>query len=147
MATTTSTAATNRERIVGTVSGWPGVETGSHRFGATEFTVDGREIGHIHDGRVLDINFPKRMKERLIDGEETAEHRFTGGGWTTYRITTAGDVDHALRLYRLSYLYALLTMRRRPIGSAILTELDRDVELDRLDLDPDLCAMFDRMRR
>ncbi|KYH26691.1 hypothetical protein HAPAU_17910 [Halalkalicoccus paucihalophilus] len=145
MTTTTSTAATNRERIVETVSGWPGVETGPHRFGATEFTVDGREIGHIHGGRVLDINFPKRMKERLIADEETGEHRFAGGGWTTYRITTAGDVDHALRLCRLSYLYLVLTMRHRPTGSAILAELDLDTELD--GLDPDLRAMFDRMRR
>ncbi|ADJ15180.1 luciferase domain-containing protein [Halalkalicoccus jeotgali] len=147
MVTTNSTSATDRGWIVETVSEWPGVETGPHRFGATEFTIDGREIGHIHGGRTLDINFPKQMKERLIADERTGEHRFAGGGWTTYRIESLEDVDHALRLCRLSYLYALLTRRRRPTGSTILAELDLDAELDRLDLDPDLRAMFERMRR
>lgn len=37
-------------------------------------------------------------------------------------------------------------MRRRPAGRAILAELDIDSELDRLDLEPDLRATFDRMR-
>lgn len=145
MATTPTDTATTHARIAEAVSAWPGVESGLHRFGATEFTVDGREIGHIHGGRVLDVNFPKRMKELLLAAGDTGEHRFAGGGWTTCRIDPA-DVDHALRLLRLSYCYTVLTMRRRPAGRAILAELDIDSELDRLDIEPDLRATFDRMR-
>ncbi|MDL5361269.1 luciferase family protein [Halalkalicoccus sp. NIPERK01] len=146
MTTTTSRTATNRKRIVETVAAWPGVETGPHRFDATEFTIDGREIGHIHGGRVLDVNFPRRMKDRLIADGRVHHHRFAGGGWTTYHVGSPDDVEHAVRLLRLSYLYTLLTMRRKPVGRAILAELDLDAELDGLEPDPEIRAMFDRMR-
>lgn len=73
------------------------------------------------------------------------DHRFAGGGWTTYRLVP-GDIDHTLRLLRLWYWYAVLTMRRRPTGVAILAETDIEAELERLDPEPDLRAMFDRIR-
>jgi hypothetical protein len=143
---TTSTTATTGTRIVETVSAWPGVESGPHRFGATAFVVENREIGHLHDGRVLDINFPKRVKDRLLAGGRTGDHRFAAGGWTTYYVESEEEIDHAVWLCRLSYLYTLLTMRRKPVGRAILADLDLDVELDRLDPDPEIRAIFDRMR-
>lgn len=134
------------ERIVRVVGEWPGVETGVHRFDATEFTLDGREIGHIHGGRVLDINFPKQVKERLLEGGHTADHRFAGGGWTTYSVGSSADVEHACWLLRLSYLYTLLTMRRKPVGAELLVEMDLDAELNRLALDPEIRALIERMR-
>lgn len=142
---TTNTTATRGGRIVETVSSWPSVESGPHRFDATEFTLDGREIGHIHGGQVLDINFPKRMKDHLLANELTGEHRFAGGGWTTYRIDSDEETDHAVWLCRLSYLYTLLTMRRNPVGRTILADLDLGSELDRLDPDPEARAIFERM--
>ncbi|MEM4781246.1 MAG: DUF5519 family protein [Halalkalicoccus sp.] len=145
MATKNSSAAAG-DRVIETVSSWPGVEIGPHRFGATEFTVDGREIGHVHGGRTLDINFPKRIRDRLVADGETGEHRFAGGGWTTYRVDSPKDIDRALWLLRLSYLYSLLTMRRKPAGRSILAGFDLDAELDRLDPDPEVRAAFDRMR-
>ncbi|MCH7661365.1 MAG: DUF5519 family protein [Euryarchaeota archaeon] len=143
---TTSTTATTGMRIVESVSGWPSVESEPHRFGATAFVVENREIGHLHDGRVLDINLPKRVKDCLLADGHTDEHRFAGGGWTTYRIDPNEEIDHALWLCRLSYLYTLLTMRRKPVGRAILADLDLDAELEQLDPDPEIRAIFDRMR-
>lgn len=145
MVTIDSTTATGT-RIIETAAAWPGVETGPHRFDVTEFTVDGREIGHIHGGRVLDINFPKRMKDRLLADRQTNEHRFAGGGWTTYTVSSSADVEHACWLLRLSYLYTLLTMRRKSVGAGILSDIDLDEELDRLALDPEIRTAFDRMR-
>lgn len=148
MATTTNTGAANSssKRLVDTVSAWPGVEVGPHRFGAVEFTIGEREIGHVHGGRVLDVNFPKRVKDVLVAEGSTGEHRFAGGGWTTFYVESDDDVDRAIRLLRLSYLYTALTLRRKPAGRAILAELDLDDELKRLDPNGDLRAVFDRMR-
>uniref|UniRef100_UPI00374D59A5 luciferase domain-containing protein n=1 Tax=Natronococcus roseus TaxID=1052014 RepID=UPI00374D59A5 len=74
-----------------------------HRLGTVEFTVDGREIGHTHGTRVVDINFPKRVADHLITTGETNDHRFAGGGWTSFAIDSDADVDQATRLLRLSY--------------------------------------------
>lgn len=145
MATITDETA-HGTRIVEAVSEWPGVSAGPHRFGATAFTLDGREVGHLHNGRTLDINFPKRMRDQLLASEATGKHHFAGGGWTSYYVDSSDDIEHALWLLRLSYCYTLLTMRRKPTGKAILSAVDFDIELDQLDLEPELRAMFDRMR-
>lgn len=143
---TTSEATDVDDRLVETVSTWPGVSVGPHRLGTFEFTIGEREIGHVHGDRVVDINFPKRMKDVLIAAGETNEHRVVGGGWTSFYVESADDFDRALRLLRLSYLYAALTLRRTPDGKAILAELDLDAELERLDPSEELRAIFDRTR-
>lgn len=133
-------------RLVETVSSWPGVAVGPHRLGMAEFTVDGREIGHTHSTRVVDINFPKRVADHLLATGETNDHHFAGGGWTTFAIDSDADVDQAIRLLRLSYLLAALTLRRKPAGEAILADLDVDTELESLELDEEVEAVVERMR-
>ena len=146
MAITTSEATSTGDRLVETVSAWPGVEVGLHRFGAVEFTIGEREIGHVHGGRVLDVNFPKRVKDVLIAEGSTGEHRFAGGGWTTFYAESDDDIGRAIRLLRISYLYTALTLRRKPAGREILEQLDLDDELEQLDPDGELRAIFERMR-
>lgn len=146
MATISTEETTFHARIVEGVSAWPGIESGVHRFGATEFTVDGREIGHVHEGRVLDVNFPKRVKDALIAEGSTNEHRFAGGGWTSFYLDSEADLERSIRLLRISYLYTVLTMRRKPAGREILAELDLDAELESLGLSGELRAAFDRIR-
>ncbi|WP_449404310.1 hypothetical protein [Halalkalicoccus subterraneus] len=111
-------------------------------------------IDRFHRRRPRDWPYPRRTGARYqlpkadgrtTDRGRTGEHRFAGGGWTTYRIDPTGGSDHALRLLRLSYCYTVL-MRRRPTGAAILAETGLEAELDRLDREPDLRATFDRMR-
>lgn len=145
MAITTSEATSIGDRLVETVSAWPGVSVGPHRFGAMEFTIGDREIGHVHGGRVLDVNFP-RVKDVLIAEGSTGEHRFAGGGWTTFHAESDDDVDRAIRLLRISYLYAALTLRRKPAGREILEHVDLDDELERLDSSEELRSIFERMR-
>ena len=41
------------------VCAWPGVTTGPHRFGGTEFLVNGKEIGHTHGFSLVDILLPR----------------------------------------------------------------------------------------
>ncbi len=53
------------EAIITEVSKWDGVGAGEHRFGGTEFTLGSREIGHVHQWGILDIAFPRRMRDEL----------------------------------------------------------------------------------
>lgn len=142
----TSDANAAGARIVETVSSWPGVRVGPHRLGTAEFTVDGREIGHTHGTRVVDVNFPKPVADRLVADGETNRHRFAGGGWTSFGVRSATDVDRAIRLLRLSYLITALRLRRKPAGEAILADLDVDAEIESLELDDEVAAVVERMR-
>jgi len=82
-----------------------------HRFGGREFVVGDAEIGHVHTGGVVDIPFPRAIRDALLDEGRAEEHRWVpNSGWITFRERGEDDFRHALWLLRLSYLrYALKT--------------------------------------
>ena len=90
---------------------WPEVSVHPHRFGAREFRFRSAEIGHVHPGGVVDIPFPRALRDALLDEGLAEEHRWVpNSGWITYRIRDGWDLQRALWLLRLSYLrYALKT--------------------------------------
>src|SRR6202162_5132164 len=94
-----------------TISKWPNVSIHSHRFGGTEFCVGSAEIGHIHIGGVVDIPFPRPVRDALLADGLAEQHRWVpNSGWTTFHVRGEGELQHALWLMRLSYLrYALKT--------------------------------------
>lgn len=61
-----------------------------------------------HDGAV-EIPFPRSFRDELLAEGLAQEHRWApDSGWTTFHVRGEEDVEHALRLLRLSYLrYAL----------------------------------------
>lgn len=140
-------APTPVEQIIDTVSGWPEMTVGPHRFNAVEFLFADFEIGHIHrDAGALDINFPKRMRDALIEEGRTGKHHFVpGSGWTSYRVRDEDDADGRLWLLRVSYLYRVLTKRRKPIGEAVLAEVDVAAELDDLGVSEQVRAVFENV--
>jgi hypothetical protein len=90
---------------------WPEVSVHSHRFGGREFRFRSAEIGHVHVGGVIDIPFPRSIRDALLDegGAET-HHWVPDSGWVTFRVRGEDDLQHALWLMRVSYLrYALKT--------------------------------------
>jgi hypothetical protein len=91
------------------VSSWAGVSEHAHRFGGREFRLGDAEVGHIHIGGILDIPFPRALRDALLDEDLAEEHHWVpNSGWITYRVRTDDDLPHALWLARLSYLrYAL----------------------------------------
>lgn len=95
------------------ISEWPDVTVQPHRFGGREFLFGNAEIGHVHEGGVVDIPFPRLIRDALIHERLAEEHRWVpNSGWITFRIRSEEDVIHALRLMRLSYVrYAL---KRQP---------------------------------
>ena len=94
-------------RICEAVSGWQGVSISPHRYGGKEFRLDRRELGHIHGDRLVDIPFPKRVRDEIVAAKEAEPHHILPtSGWVSLYLQTAADVDRAIRLLKRSYALA-----------------------------------------
>ena len=103
---------------------WPNVSVHSHRFGGKEFRFRRAEVGHIHPGGVVDIPFPRSIRDALVAEGLAEEHRWVpNSGWTTFRMRSDQDLSHGLWLMRLSYLRYALKAERDP---ARLFERERE---------------------
>jgi hypothetical protein len=109
------------ETIRAEVSGWSGMSEAPHRFGGIQFNLGTREIGHLHGDRLLDVPFPRRMRDALVaDGRAEPHHVLPQSGWVSFRIRSAADTEAAVALLRLSYdVIAGQLERRRAQKSAI----------------------------
>jgi hypothetical protein len=99
------------EKLAQELSSWPDVTTHPHRFGGREFRFKAAEIGHIHTGAIVDIPFPRSVRDSLLAKGLAQEHHWVpNSGWITFCIRGEEDLKHALWLMRLSYLrYAMKT--------------------------------------
>jgi len=93
------------------VSAWGNISVHPHRFGGREFRFGSAEVGHVHLGGVVDIPFPRLVRDALLAEGLAEEHRWVpNSGWTTFRVRSEADFHHAVWLLRLSYLrYAVKT--------------------------------------
>ena len=92
------------DAIVREVSSWPGVTTGRHRFGGTEFRYGHRELGPLHGGRLADLPFPLLVRDELVNGGQAEPHHVhPESGWVSYFIQGADDVARVVALFRLNY--------------------------------------------
>src|SRR5713226_5644275 len=93
------------------VSAWPNISVHPHRFGGKEFLFGSAEVGHIHEGGVVDIPFPRPVRDAFLAERLAEEHRWVpDSGWITFRVRGEEDLQHAVWLMRLSYLrYTLKT--------------------------------------
>jgi len=119
------------------VSAWPQVSVRPHRFGGKEFRFGSAEIGHVHVGGIVDIPFPRSIRDALLDHGLAGEHHWVpNSGWISFHIRSEADLKHALWLMGLSYLrYAL----------KISTDPHRLLEQDtaRLHLSPQFRSLLD----
>jgi hypothetical protein len=99
------------KRLEDGVSTWPHVSVHAHRFGGREFLFDRAEVGHVHAGGIVDIPFPRSVRDALLaEGLAEEHHWVPNSGWITFRMRGEKDLTRALWLMRLSYLrYALKT--------------------------------------
>jgi len=82
----------------------PKVTKAPHRFGGTEFQVDGLEFMHTHGISHLDVRLSKQDQERMLKEGKADPHRFAPqAGWVTFRIRSERDVEAAKELIRLAY--------------------------------------------
>ena len=110
---------TASQTIRGAVAGWPGMSEAPGNFGAVEFLFGKREIGHLHGDVLLDVPFPRKVREELVSaGEAEPHHILPHSGWISFRIRKAGDAEHAVALLKRSYDLINEQLERRRAQSA-----------------------------
>jgi predicted DNA-binding protein (MmcQ/YjbR family) len=96
------------KQIVDTLLTWEGMESHPHRFGGTEFRIGKREIGHIRGDSLVDIPFPKKIRDEIVAaGEAQPHHILPETGWVSFYLKEDGDIEKALDLLKRSYEIAL----------------------------------------
>jgi hypothetical protein len=95
----------HKQRITDQVTSWPGVEAGTGVRGEFAFTVERREIGHLHGDHVAHFGFPKSVWAELFEAGRIDYHPVFPGrpGFASRRIETDADVVDVIELLRLNY--------------------------------------------
>jgi hypothetical protein len=102
---TTSDTQTPSERITEEVTSWPGVEAGPGSRGEFAFTVDGREIGHLHGDHAAHFGFPREVGTELREQGRVGPHPVNRHlpKMAARSIDDAADVRDVIELLRLNY--------------------------------------------
>ncbi len=97
-----------QKTITETLVAWEGVSTAPHRFGGVEYRLGTRELGHIHGDHLLDIPFPKKVRDEIVNaGLAEPHHILPETGWVSFYLREAGDIQKAIELLRRSYEIAV----------------------------------------
>jgi hypothetical protein len=92
------------EKVKTELMSWHGVTSQPHRFGGTEFRVNGREMGHMHGGRFADLPFPMSIRNELVKEERALPHHvLPKSGWVTFLINEEADIRSLINLFRMQY--------------------------------------------
>jgi len=95
-------------RISQAVTSWPEVTVQPHRFGGVEYVIGRREVGHIHGDHLVDIPFPKKVREEIVAaGRAQPHHVLPESGWVSFYLRQEADVEQAIALLRESYEIAI----------------------------------------
>ena len=58
-----------------------------------------REIGHIHGDHMVDIPFPKKVRDQIIaTGRAQSHHILPETGWVSFYLQQEADVQNAIAL-------------------------------------------------
>jgi len=96
------------------LTSWDGVSVHPHRFGGIEFRLGGRQLGHLHGERWVDLPFPRRIRDMLVEtGRASPHHVLPHTGWVSRRISGEEDVPEVIELFRLSYERAQVAAKVR----------------------------------
>jgi hypothetical protein len=103
-----------RDQITSVALSWEGVTAHPHRFGGTEYRLGRRELGHIHGDYLLDIPFPKRVRDELLTtGLAEPHHVLPETGWVSFHLREPADVERAIALLRRSFELAVEQQNKR----------------------------------
>jgi len=93
--------------ITKAVTSWTGVSVEPHRFGGVEYVIGKRELGHIHGDHMLDIPFPKKVRDEIVAaGRAQPHHILPETGWVSFYLRQENDVEQAIALLHESYQIA-----------------------------------------
>src|SRR6186713_94188 len=86
------------------LTSWEGVSTAPHRFGGVEYRLGTRELGHIHGDHLVDIPFPKKIRDEIVSaGLAEPHHILPETGWVSFYLREESDVQKVIVLLRRSY--------------------------------------------
>jgi Luciferase len=102
MATETKTYS---EQITEAVTAWPGVEASYGQRGEWGFSVDGKQIGHLHGDRVAHFGFPRDVGTALRDAGRVGPHPINRHSpkLAARDLVTEDDVRDVIDLMRMNY--------------------------------------------
>jgi len=102
-------SALNAQKIITqTLLSWEGVSTSPHRFGGVEYLLGTRELGHIHGDYLVDIPFPKKVREEIVSAKLAEPHHILPEtGWISFYLRENEDIEKAITLLHRSYEIAL----------------------------------------
>ena len=105
---------TNAQKLITeTLLSWDGVSIAPHRFGGVEYRLGTRELGHIHGDHLVDIPFPKKVRDEIVStGLAEPHHILPETGWISFYLRDAGDEQKAIHLLERSYEIALKQKRQ-----------------------------------
>lgn len=113
--------------ITTTVLSWTGTRSEPHRFGGVEYLLGRREIGHIHGDRLVDIPFPTKIRNEIVNaGRAEPHHLLADSGWVSLYIREEADVERAIALLHMSYEIAATQRSRRIHDDASPTSVTPD---------------------
>lgn len=96
-----------QERITSVVTAWDGVSARPHRFGGVEYVIGRREIGHIHGDHLVDIPFPKKVRDEIVAaGRAQPHHILPETGWVSFYLRQEEDVEKAIALLEENFKIA-----------------------------------------
>ncbi len=91
----------------------PGVTEAPHRFGGTEYQVEGVEFMHSHGHTWLDIRLSKEDQASVLKTGQALPHRFAPqagwvsfrpqAGWVSFRIEKPQDLANGRKIIELAY--------------------------------------------
>jgi len=97
-----------QKTITEALTSWDGISTAQHRFGGVEYRLGTRELGHIHGDHLVDIPFPKKVRDEIVKaGLAEPHHVLPETGWISFYLHEEGDVQKVIMLLRRSYEIAL----------------------------------------
>ncbi len=103
-----------KEKIRRALLEWEGVTVGAHRFGGMEFRVGRRELGHLHGDSLVDIPFPMKVRNELLEAPKVMTHHIVPkSGWISFAIENEGHIADAIALFRRSYELALKSKKSK----------------------------------
>jgi Luciferase len=93
-----------QDRICQVLLTWEGISAVPHHFGGIEFRLGSREIGHTHGDTLVDIPFPTRIRDEVVEsGLAEPHHILPGSGWISFYLRHNEDVEAAIGLFERSY--------------------------------------------
>ena len=105
-----------QEQITKTVTPWEDVTVQPHRFGGVEYAIGKREISHIHGDHLVDIPFPKKVRDEIVAaGRAQPHHILPDTGWVSFYLRGEGGVEKAIVLLRESFGTAM-RQKSKPIS-------------------------------